>query len=136
MKVVLDHVAIATSDLEQMRCLYEILGLQFSSEREVVADQKVKTAFAPLNGQAHLELLEPWGEEEGPIHQYLKKKGPGIHHLSFLVDNLEQLQKTLRQAGFILLYETPKTGAGNKIINFLHPKSTGGVLIEISQEVS
>jgi methylmalonyl-CoA/ethylmalonyl-CoA epimerase len=131
-KLVLDHVAIAVKDLEQAVKRYEILGLKFSTEREVVASQGVKTAFAPIDQHAHLELLMPFGES-GPIHQYLQKKGEGIHHLCFRVDDIESKSRELTAQGMVLLYEKAQTGAHDCLVNFIHPKSTGGVLIEISQ---
>lgn len=131
----LDHIAIAVENLEDSVNVYEALGLKFSSEREVVKDQAVTTAFAAVDDKAHIELLEPFGED-GPIHQSIKKRGPGLHHLCFRVKDVELKAAELREAGFKLLYENSKMGAGGCLVNFIHPKSTGGVLVEISEKVS
>ncbi len=131
----LDHIAIAVENLEASVKVYEALGLKFSAEREVVKDQAVTTAFASVDDKAHIELLEPYGED-GPIHQSLKKRGPGLHHLCFRVKDVEHKAAELRKAGFKLLYDKSKMGAGECLVNFIHPKSTGGVLIEISEKVS
>lgn len=130
----LDHVAVTVENLEASVKIYETLGLKFDSAREVVAEQGVTTAFAAIDHLAHIELLEPWGED-GPIHQSIKKRGAGLHHLCFRVKDVEAKASELRAAGFILLYEKSKLGAGNCLVNFIHPKSTGGVLIEISQKM-
>lgn len=130
----LDHIAIAVENLESSVKVYEALGLKFEDTREVVKDQAVTTAFAAVDERAHIELLEPYGED-GPIHQSLKKRGPGLHHLCFRVTDVDQKAQQLRDAGFVLLYEKSKVGAGGCLVNFIHPKSTGGVLVEISQKV-
>ncbi len=130
----LDHIAIAVENLEASVKVYEALGLKFEASREIVKDQAVTTAFAAVDEKAHIELLEPYGED-GPIHQSLKKRGPGLHHLCFRVKDVEQKANQLRNAGFVLLYEKSKMGAGGCLVNFIHPKSTGGVLVEISQKV-
>ena len=127
----LDHVAIAVSDLEQSIKVYEDLGIEFSPERERVESQKVIAAFAKIDDNAKLELLSPDGDE-GPIKNYIDKKGQGIHHLCFEVDDVVKYSKELVQKGYKLIYDEPQEGAHNKMINFIHPKSTGGVLIEIS----
>jgi methylmalonyl-CoA epimerase len=129
----LDHIAIACSDLDATQKIYEDMGLTFLPEREVVEDQGVITAFAKVDAKANIELLCPHGEG-GPIHQYLEKKGPGIHHLCFRVKDVAAKADELREQGYRLLYDAPKVGAHNCLVNFIHPKSTGGVLIEISQK--
>lgn len=131
---VLDHVAVAVKDLELSVKTWEALGLSFAEEREVVEEQKVKTAFAPIDQNGHIELLEPTSEESA-IAKYIDKKGPGIHHICFRVESIDKKEKELRDKGFILLYDSPKTGAGNCLVNFIHPKSTGGVLVEISEKL-
>jgi methylmalonyl-CoA/ethylmalonyl-CoA epimerase len=88
----LDHIAIAVTDLETSVKLYETLGLKFEAKREVVKEQAVTTAFAAIDKQAHLELLEPYGED-GPIHQSIKKRGAGLHHLCFRVPDVEKKHK-------------------------------------------
>ena len=130
----LDHVAIAVTDLEQAVTTYEAMGLRFIEEREIVESQGVRTAFAQIDENAQLELLEAYGEG-GPISSFLEKKGPGIHHLCFKVPDIEAKCKELKEKGFRLLYEEPTLGAHSCRVNFIHPKSAGGVLIEISQKV-
>jgi len=129
---VLDHIAIAVNNIDQSVKIYEDLGLHFSPEREVVVEQAVTTAFAHVDKNAHIELLEPYGES-GPIHKYLEKKGPGIHHICFKVANIEKTCQELKSKGYILLNENPVKGANHCLVNFIHPKSTGGILIEVSQ---
>lgn len=129
----LDHVAIAVEDLDTAQKIYEDMGLVFDTEREVVKDQSVVTAFAAIDENAHLELLMP-EEGQGPIQKYLEKKGPGIHHLCFRVPDVVKKCQELRQKGYALIYDGPRVGAGQCLVNFIHPKSTGGVLIELSQK--
>lgn len=129
----LDHVAIAVKDLESSVEMYTKLGLTFDNKREVVEEQKVKTAFAHIDQNAHIELLEPTSDESA-IHKYMEKNGAGIHHLCFRVQDIVSKQKELIDQGFRLIYPEPVVGAGNCLVNFIHPKSTGGVLIEISEK--
>ncbi len=129
---VLDHIAIAVNSIDVAKKTYEDLGFTFSEEREVVKEQGVTTAFAKIDHTANIELLEPYGEN-GPIHKYLDKKGPGVHHLCFRVNDVKETCADLKKKGYILLNEEPVKGAHNCLVNFIHPKSTGGVLIEVSQ---
>ncbi|MEC7275912.1 MAG: methylmalonyl-CoA epimerase [Bdellovibrionota bacterium] len=131
---VLDHIAIAVNDIETTKKVYEDLGLTFSDKREVVEKQGVTTAFAAIDHNAHIELLEPFGET-GPIHKYLEKKGPGIHHICFKVKDVRAKCDDLKAKGYKLLNEEPVPGANNCLVNFLHPKGCGGVLIEVSQHL-
>ena len=128
----LDHLALAVANLEDSIKIYEHLGLVFKPEREVVASQKVTAAFAPIGDKAHLELLEPLNNQ-GPIADFIKKRGPGIHHICFRVNNIEEKCLELKKKGIKLIYEKPQEGANKMLVNFIHPKSTGGVLIELSQ---
>ena len=130
----LDHVAIAVKDLEESVGIYTKLGLHFDDKREVVEEQKVKTAFAHIDTNAHVELLEPTSEESA-IYKFMEKNGPGIHHLCFRVKDVVAKQKELSEQGFRMIYPDPVKGAGGCLVNFIHPKSTGGVLIEISQKL-
>ncbi|CBW26156.1 putative lactoylglutathione lyase [Halobacteriovorax marinus SJ] len=130
---VLDHVAIAVKDLDKSQRIWEDMGLSFSTKREVVESQGVTTAFAQMDENAHLELLCPYGEN-GPIHKFLEKKGEGIHHLCFKVKDVVAKCDELREKGYTLLNEQPINGANNCLVNFIHPKSTGGVLVEVSQK--
>jgi methylmalonyl-CoA/ethylmalonyl-CoA epimerase len=131
---VLDHIAIAVKDIEASVKTYEALGLKFSEQREIVAEQKVKTAFAPIDENGHIELLEATSEDSS-IHKYIEKKGPGIHHICFRVKDVKLKHQELKEKGFKFIYEKPQKGAGNCLVNFIHPKSSGGVLIEISQKM-
>jgi methylmalonyl-CoA/ethylmalonyl-CoA epimerase len=130
----LDHVAIAVENLEKSVELYTKLGLVFDTKREVVEEQKVKTAFAHIDVNAHVELLEPTSEESA-IHKFIAKNGAGIHHLCFRVKDVVEKQSQLTEQGFKFIYATAVHGAGGCLVNFIHPKSTGGVLIEISQKL-
>lgn len=131
---ILDHIAIAVDDLEHSVKLYENLGLKFASDREIVESQKVKTAFCSIDNNAHIELLEPTSEESS-IAKFIQKKGPGIHHLCFTVKDVKQKQEELANKGFKFIYEKPFAGAKNCLVNFIHPKSMNGVLVEISQKM-
>ena len=133
--VYLDHIAIATKDLERSVSVFTKLGLNFSSEREIVEEQKVKTAFAKIDGRANIELLEPLNGD-GPIQKYIEKKGEGIHHLCFSVKDVKASTEKLRADGFVFIYDEPQIGAHQCLVNFIHPKSTGGILIEVSQKQS
>ena len=130
----LDHIAIAVEDLGRAQKFYEDLGLVFEDEREVVESQGVTTAFAKLSKGAdgvRLELLERYGDD-GPIHKFLAKRGPGIHHICFAVKDVARASAKLQEMGYQLLHPKPVPGANNCLVNFLHPKSTGGTLIELS----
>jgi methylmalonyl-CoA/ethylmalonyl-CoA epimerase len=123
-----DHIAIAVRSIAEALPYYEkVLGL--SCERiEEVPSQKVKTAFLKI-GELHLELLEPTSPES-TVQKFLDKNGPGVHHVAFATDNLEEQLAQAKGAGCALIHETPVDGAGDKQIAFLHPKSTQGVLTE------
>lgn len=129
----LDHVAVVVKDLDQAIAIYEDLGLNFLPEREVVEKQGVTTAFAPMDTHAQLELLTPYGED-GPIHKFIEKKGEGIHHLCFKVADVQKKTDELKAKGYKLIHDQPVDGAHHCLVNFIHPKSTNGVLIEISQK--
>jgi len=129
---ILDHIAIAVKSIASSKRIYEDLGLEFSSEIEVVEDQKVRTAFASVDHNAHIELLEPTSSES-TIHKFIENKGEGLHHLCFKVPDVVAKTLELEAKGYKFIYPAPKLGAGGCLVNFLHPKSTGGVLIEISQ---
>jgi methylmalonyl-CoA/ethylmalonyl-CoA epimerase len=135
MGIQLDHIGIAVSNLPRLRRLLEIFNLHSKSTEEIL-DQGVRTHFFPLpEKQVTLELLEPLGEE-GAVSKFVKKRGfGGVHHLSFRVDpgNLESLCIQLRKAGFDLIYDAPRLGAHGMRINFIHPRSTDGVLIEVME---
>jgi methylmalonyl-CoA/ethylmalonyl-CoA epimerase len=125
-----DHIGIAVKNLEEAMKFYEALGLK-SAGTEVVEEQKVKVAFYPV-GDSEVELLESTSPD-GPIAKYIEKNGPGIQHLAFRVDNIEKALAELKEKGVRLIDEKPRYGAGGAKIAFLHPKSTFGVLIELSE---
>ncbi len=128
----LDHVAIAVNDLDAACKTYQDIGVSFEEKREVVESQGVTTAFGAIDYWAKIELLEPFGEE-GPLHKFLEKRGPGIHHICFCVADVKKKCEELKKLGYQLLNPEPVKGAHNCLVNFIHPKSTGGVLIELSQ---
>ena len=132
MKVLkIDHLGIAVDSIEQAKKLFhDILGLKFEGA-ETVEEQKVTTAFFPV-GDSEVELLESTAPD-GPIAKYLEKRGEGIQHIAFRVDNLEEALAELKDKGIRLIDERPRKGAGGAKIAFLHPKSTHGVLIELSE---
>jgi methylmalonyl-CoA/ethylmalonyl-CoA epimerase len=129
---VLDHIAIAVKSIPAAKKVYEDMGLVFAPEIEEVKDQKVFTAFAHVDTNAHIELLEPTSTES-TIHQFIEKKGEGIHHLCFKVPDVVAKTNELTAKGYKFIYPEPRIGAGGCLVNFMHPKSTGGVLIELSQ---
>ena len=132
MKVLkIDHLGIAVNSIEEAKKLFhDILGLKFEGT-ETVQEQKVTTAFFPV-GDSEVELLESTAPD-GPIAKYLEKRGEGIQHIAFRVENLEEALGELKEKGIRLIDEKPRKGAGGAKIAFLHPKSTHGVLIELSE---
>jgi methylmalonyl-CoA/ethylmalonyl-CoA epimerase len=129
----LDHIGIAVASIDESLPIYRALGLT-ETARESVASQGVVTAFLPL-GDTRLELLEPVGADS-PIAKFLAKRGPGIHHVCFAVDDLEGALADLASRGFRLVNETPVPGAAGKRVAFLHPSAGNGVLIELSERAS
>jgi methylmalonyl-CoA/ethylmalonyl-CoA epimerase len=124
----IEHIGIAVTDLEAAKAYYEkVLGLECYSV-EVVADQKVKTAFFMV-GQTKLELLEST-DPEGPIGKFIEKKGAGIHHIAFAFNEVNEALKDAESNGVQLIDKTSRKGAEGLNIGFLHPKSTFGVLTE------
>lgn len=129
----IEHIGIAVKDLTQSNLLFEkLLGIPPYKE-EYVESEGVKTSFFK-NGPNKIELLEAT-DENSPIAKSIKNKGEGIHHIAFDVTDIRAEMDRLRQEGFIVLNEEPKRGADNKLVCFLHPKSTNGVLIELCQEI-
>lgn len=124
----IDHLGIAVRSIASARKFYEeVLGLVCEKE-EVVASQKVRTAFFTV-GDIHIELLEPTSDDS-PIAVFLEKKGEGFHHIAYRTDDMDSQLATAREHGCELIHKTPVEGAGGKQVAFLHPKSTFGVLIE------
>lgn len=128
-----DQVAIAVANVDDASRIYEdILGLTRGHD-EVVEDQGVKTRFFPVGDtMTVVEALEPTGVET-PVGKFLAKKGPGVHHIAFRTDDLDGELERLKAKGVRLIDETPRLGAEGKRIAFLHPKETGGVLIELCE---
>lgn len=127
----IDHLGIAVRSLDESIKYYEtVLGLKCQHKEEVVS-QKVRTAFFAV-GEVHIELLEPTSDES-PIAKFLAKNGEGIHHVAFGSDDVVGQLAQAKGAGAQLIHEVPIEGAGNKLVAFLHPKSTHGVLTEFCQ---
>jgi len=127
-----EHIGIAVKSLSDSIPLFEKLLNTACYKTEIVDSEKVTTAFFK-QGETKIELLEST-TEDGVIAKYIEKKGEGIHHIAFEVEDLETEMKRLVNEGFTLLNEKPKQGADNKLICFLHPKNTNGVLIELCME--
>jgi len=126
-----EHIGIAVNNLEESVKFYEdVLGLQCYGIEEV-KDQKVRTAFFRV-GQTKVELLEST-DPEGPVGKFIEKRGQGVHHLAFATENLESTLEYLEKKGIQLIDKEPRKGAEGLDIAFLHPKSTGGVLIELCE---
>ncbi len=127
----LDHIGIAVKNVDEALAFYrDTLGLSSVGE-EVIDEQKVKVAFLPL-GDTELELLESTSPD-GPVAKFIEKRGEGIQHVALRVENIEEALKELKEKGFRLIDQQPRYGAGNAKIAFLHPKATGGILLEISE---
>jgi methylmalonyl-CoA/ethylmalonyl-CoA epimerase len=127
----IDHLGLATPSLEEgLRVWEEIFGLQ-ATVSETVEEQGVRTAFLQV-GETHLELLEPTGPDT-PVGRFLERRGPGFHHICFLVDDLAAALRTLEERGMRLVDREPRIGAGGCKVAFLHPASTGGVLVELKE---
>ncbi|MDY6824025.1 MAG: methylmalonyl-CoA epimerase [Thermodesulfobacteriota bacterium] len=127
----IDHLGIAVNAIDQDKPFWaETLGLSFEGT-ETVEEQNVTTAFLPV-GESEVELLESTSPD-GPVAKYIEKKGPGIHHIAFRVENIDEALAELKEKGVKLIDETPRNGAGGGRIAFLHPKATGGVLVELCE---
>ena len=126
------HVGIAVNNLEESAEVYKTFLKDIELEYEEVASQKVKVAVIPL-GDSRIELLEPTAEDS-PIAKYMAKKGQGIHHLCIEVDDVKEALKSMEEKGYRLIDKEPREGAMGMQIAFVHPKSTGGVLIELCQK--
>ena len=126
-----DHIGVAVSNLEEALKIYtDVLGLKLHGT-EVVEEQKVRVAFMPV-GDTEIELLEST-DPEGPIAKFIEKRGEGIQHIAFRVDDIEEALEQMRRKGVRLIDEKPRYGAGGARIAFLHPKATGGVLVELCE---
>ena len=130
MTIKIDHIGIALSDFDETAKMLELLGLKAHTPEEI-PDQMVKVQSFTI-GESDIELLTPTSSDS-PIAQFLSKKGPGIHHIAIRVDDIETEIAHLKSKGCRMVDEKPRQGAGGKLIAFLHPKSTGGILIELVQ---
>lgn len=129
----IEHLGIAVKDLDVSINLFEQLLNTPCYKIEDVPTEGVKTAFFQA-GDSKIELVNST-RPDGTIAKYIEKRGEGIHHIAFRVDNIEAEMKRLSALGFTLLSETPRKGADNKLVCFLHPKGTNGVLVELCQEI-
>ena len=128
-----EHIGIAVRTLAESVPLFEKLLNSQCYKTEVVESEKVNTAFFKTK-DTKIELLESI-EENGVISKFIEKKGEGLHHIAFEVDNIETEMERLKNEGFALLNDKPKKGADNKLVCFLHPRTTNGVLIELCEEI-
>lgn len=129
----IEHIGIAVSNLEAANSTYEtLLGVK-AYKAEVVESEGVTTSFFKV-GDSKIELLGAT-KDDSPIAKFIAKRGEGIHHIAYAVDDILVEMKRLEEAGFKLLNDTPKKGADNKLIAFVHPKSANGVLVELCQEI-
>lgn len=126
----MDHIGIAVTSIAEARRLYEALGLEIE-EIEDVPSEGVRVAMIPCGG-TRIELLEPTSEDS-PIAGFLAKRGPGIHHVCLASDAVEEDDRRLRDEGYQVLRPEPTAGAGGSRVQFVHPRSTGGVLLELAQ---
>ncbi|OWK70765.1 methylmalonyl-CoA epimerase [Pedobacter sp. AJM] len=129
----IEHIGIAVNNLSRSVPHYELLLNTSCYKTEIVDSEQVKTAFFKT-GENKVELLEAT-DDDCAIARFLEKKGEGIHHIAFAVDNILEEMERLKSLGFVLLNDVPKKGADNKMVCFIHPKSTNGVLIELCQEI-
>lgn len=130
----IEHIGIAVKDLEISELVFTKILNTAPYKREEVTSEHVTTSFF-LSGPNKIELLMAT-DESSAIHKFLEKKGEGIHHIAFAVDDIHAEMERLRSEGFVLINEVPKKGADNKLVCFLHPKGTNGVLIELCQEIA
>ncbi len=127
----IDHIGVAVKSIDESNSFWkDILGLEFEGA-DTVEEQKVTTAFYPV-GDSEIELLESTSPD-GPVAKYIDKKGEGMQHIAFRVENIEEALAELKEKGIRLIDETPRIGAGGAQIAFLHPKATNGVLVELCQ---
>jgi len=130
----IEHIGIAVKDLEAANEVYEQLFGVKHYKTEVVESEGVSTSFFKC-GESKIELLQATNDNS-PIARFIAKKGEGMHHIAFAVDDIRSELQRLKEEGFVLLNEEPKRGADNKWVAFLHPKSAHGVLIELCQEIN
>lgn len=129
----IEHIGIAVKNLKDANAIYTKIFNQTPYKTEEVAGEHVNTSFFKV-GESKIELLEATNAESA-IAKFIEKKGEGIHHIAFDVDDIYTEMERLKNEGFTILNENPKRGADNKLVCFVHPKSTNGVLIELCQEI-
>lgn len=129
----IEHIGIAVKDIESANHIFESLLSQPHYKSEAVESESVITSFFKI-GESKIELLQAT-IPQSPIAKFIEKKGEGIHHIAFEVEDIYKEMERLKEKGFTLISEEPKKGADNKLICFLHPKNTNGVLIELCQEI-
>lgn len=129
----IEHIGIAVKNIEASNQLFAKLFNKEHYKMEEVESEGVKTSFFQL-GESKIELLEAT-RDDSPIAKFIAKKGEGVHHIAFDVTDIYAEVTRLKEEGFVVLNETPKKGADNKLVVFLHPKSTNGTLIELCQEI-
>ncbi len=129
----IEHIGIAVKNLEEANAIYSKIFNQAPYKTEEVASEHVSTSFFKV-GESKIELLEATNAESA-IAKFIEKKGEGIHHIAFDVNDIYAEMERLKNEGFIILNENPKKGADNKLVCFVHPKSANGVLIELCQEI-
>ena len=130
----IEHIGIAVKDLEAANDIYTKLFGKPPYKTEVVESESVSTSFFKV-GDSKIELLEAT-DPNSAIAKYIEKKGEGIHHIAYAVKDIKAEMERMRAEGFVVLNDEPKIGADNKLVCFLHPKSTNGVLVELCQEIS
>lgn len=129
----IEHIGIAVKNLKDSSSIYERLLGVASYKKEKVESEQVLTEFFKV-GESKIELLEA-SSPDSPINKFIEKRGEGIHHIAFAVEDIEKEMARLKDEGFILLNDIPKKGADNKLVCFVHPKSANGVLIELCQDI-
>ena len=130
----IEHIGIAVRSVDEGEVLYQRLLNQAPYKREEVPSQMVITSFFKA-GESKIELLQPT-DDRSPVHRFIEKRGEGIHHIAFEVDDIRAEMQRLKNEGFELLQDEPAIGADNKWVCFIHPRSAGGVLIEICQTIT
>lgn len=129
----IEHIGIAVKDLEAANEIYAKLFGEPHYKTETVESEGVSTSFFKV-GESKIELLEAT-DPDSAIAKFIEKKGEGIHHIAYAVDDIKAEMERMRSEGFVVLNDEPKKGADNKLVCFLHPKSTNGVLVELCQEI-
>ncbi len=129
----LDHIGVGVWSLKDARKLFDLLPLPQKGTPELVERESVRVLMFDIGGGAKLELIEPTSDKS-TVHKFLKKRGPGLHHISFCVDDIEQHMSRLRKEGVELINQEPFDGAGGTRVAFVHPRSAAGVLVELVQK--